>query len=131
MDINEFIGLPYREGARGPEAYDCYGVVMAVYRAGLGIELPDWYADAPGPQGASRAIAAAMTDEATRRQSVKVEAAEDFDIAVVGSSLRPHHVGVFMHGGVLHCSKAFGSVWQQMPRFTALYPSVEFYRWHR
>jgi cell wall-associated NlpC family hydrolase len=27
MNIDAFIGLPYREGARGPDAFDCYGIV--------------------------------------------------------------------------------------------------------
>lgn len=28
---DDLIGKPYKEGARGPEAYDCWGVVMAIY----------------------------------------------------------------------------------------------------
>ncbi len=130
MTVNDFVGLPYREGARGPDAYDCYGLVAAVFRALRGVELPDWYQDAPGPQGASRAIAAALCGEVSGGRSVKVEAPQNFDIAIVGSSSRPHHVGVFMDGGVLHSSKAFGSTWHPLTRFVALYPQTEFYRWH-
>ena len=59
MNLDHFIGLPYREGARGPDAFDCYGIVAAVLQAARGVSLPDWYQGAPGQQGASRAIAAA------------------------------------------------------------------------
>ena len=129
MNVNDFIGLPYREGARGPDAYDCYGLVAAVLRAAHGVELPDWYADTPGPQGASRAISAALAGEAAGGRSVKVETPADYDIAVVGSATRPHHVGVVLDGGVLHAAKAFGAAWHPLPRFLTFYPLTEFYRW--
>ena len=131
MNANDFIGLPYREGARGPDAFDCYGLVAAVFRAAHGVELPDWHADTPGPQGASRAISAALAGETAGGRSERVEVPADYDIAVVGSANRPHHVGVVIDGGVLHSSKPFGAAWQPLPRFRTLYPIVEFYRWHR
>lgn len=129
MNIDSFIGLPYREGARGPEAYDCYGLVAAVFRAVRGVELPDFYQATPGPQSASRAISAALAGEVAGGRSTPVEEPADFDIAIVGSTLRPHHVGVVFKGGVLHASRAFGSAWHPIPRFMSLYTRTEFYRW--
>lgn len=41
-ELIELIGIPYRDGARGPEAYDCYGLVLHLYRELLGIDLPDY-----------------------------------------------------------------------------------------
>ncbi len=131
MNADAFIGLPYREGARGPDAYDCYGIVAAFLKAVRGVELPDWYQDAPGPQGASRAISAALAGECAGGRSVRVENPQDCDIAIVGSASRPHHVGVAVHGGVLHAERRFGSAWHPLPRFIMLYPCTEFYRWLR
>lgn len=131
MNLDAFVGLPYREGARGPDAYDCYGLVAAVFRAARGVALPDFYQDGPGPQHASRAIAAALDGEIAGGRTVKVETPDDFDIAVVGSTSRPHHVGVVTTGGVLHAAQAFGSTWHSLPRFLMIYPRTEFYRWHR
>lgn len=130
MDWNAYIGLPYREGARGPDAFDCYGLVAEVFRGARGVDLPDWYQDAPGPQSASRAISAALDGEVAGGRSVKTDAPADWDIAVVGSTHRPHHVGIYVEGGILHTSRAFGSVWHDLTRFRLLYPRVEFYRWH-
>lgn len=134
MTLDDFVGLPYREGARGPDAYDCYGLVAAVFRAVHGVELPDWYQDTPGQQGASRAISAALAGEIAGGRSVKVdwprEYPRDYDIAIVGSDTRPHHVGVAVAGGVLHASKPFGSAWHSIARFLTFYPRTEFYRWH-
>lgn len=131
MNINDFIGLPYREGARGPDAYDCYGLVAAVLRAARGWELPDWYAAASGPQAASRAISAALVGEIAGGHARRVETPVDCDIAIVGSRLRPHHVGVVFNGGVLHAAKAFGSTWHPFSRFANLYPAVEYYQWQQ
>lgn len=130
MNVNDYIGLPYRDGARGPEAFDCYGLVATVLKAVRGVELPDWHAAGAGPQAASRAISAALAGEAAGGRSVRVEAPEDWDVAIVGSNTRPHHVGVYCNGGILHAARAFGSVWHPVPRFRLLYPHTEFWRWH-
>lgn len=131
MNWNDYIGLPYREAARGPDAYDCYGLVAAVFRAARGVELPDWYQVASGPQSASRAISDALEGAVAGGRSVLADQPIDWDIAVVGSKLRPHHVGIFVEGGVLHASKALGSAWHPLSRFKLLYPHTEFYRWQR
>ena len=38
--IKQFTGLPYKAGARGPEYYDCWGLVRYFYQEMFGIELP-------------------------------------------------------------------------------------------
>ena len=129
MNVNDFVGIPYVEGGRTRDGYDCYGLVAAVYRAAYGIELPDWHAEAAGPQAASRAISAALRGEAHGGRAMRVKAPADFDIAVVGSTERPHHVGVFIFSGVLHAAKAFGSAWHPQARFETLYPNVEYFSW--
>lgn len=41
MDVTGWIGLRYAEGGRGPEAYDCLGLYLALVRAWRGVTLPD------------------------------------------------------------------------------------------
>lgn len=41
----DLLGLPFVRGARGPEGYDCYGLVKEMYRR-AGQDLPDF--TAPG-----------------------------------------------------------------------------------
>ncbi len=129
MSFDDFIGLPYRAGARGPDAYDCYGLIAAVMKASRGVDLPDWYQDAPGAEGASRAISAALAGETSAGRAVKVDEPDEFDIAVVGGRDRPHHVGIVVNEGVLHSSKTFGSTWHTLSRFKMFCPNTEFYRW--
>jgi cell wall-associated NlpC family hydrolase len=39
--IKDLIGKPFEDGGRGPEVFDCWGLVMEVYRR-HGLELPDY-----------------------------------------------------------------------------------------
>ena len=41
MWTDQWVGLPYVPGGRGPRAFDCFGLVQALYRARLGLHLPD------------------------------------------------------------------------------------------
>ena len=36
-----FVGLPYLEGGRGPLAYDCLGLFIALQQARFGRDIPD------------------------------------------------------------------------------------------
>ncbi len=36
-----YIGLPWHAGARGPEAFDCWGLFLAIQRDHFGRELPE------------------------------------------------------------------------------------------
>ena len=38
--MNDLIGKPYKENGRGPDGYDCYGLILTVCHR-LGIDLPD------------------------------------------------------------------------------------------
>lgn len=49
MDLNTLIstptpliGTPFKYGGRGPDFYDCYGLIMELYRRLFQIELPDY-----------------------------------------------------------------------------------------
>ena len=39
--VDELLGKPFRLGARGPDAFDCFGLVGWLYREVYGIEIPD------------------------------------------------------------------------------------------
>lgn len=40
LDLSKYLGRPFIRGGRGPDAFDCYGLCMSVYKD-LGINLPD------------------------------------------------------------------------------------------
>jgi cell wall-associated NlpC family hydrolase len=41
MDYADLIGTPFQWGGRGPDSYDCFGLVMMLFRVEQGIEVPD------------------------------------------------------------------------------------------
>jgi cell wall-associated NlpC family hydrolase len=129
MNLNAYVGLPYEEGARGPDRFDCYGIVAAVF-AERGITLPDFYQREPGPMSAARAIDASVKGEILGGRAERVQEPEDYDIVVVRGFSKAHHVGVVMSGGVLHASRGLGSIWQSLSSFKMLHGDTEFYRWH-
>ena len=40
FDIDKYMGKPWKRNAKGPHAYDCYGLLQAIYDD-LGKDLPD------------------------------------------------------------------------------------------
>lgn len=41
LDVHDLIGKPFKARGRGPDAFDCWGLAMEVYRR-RGIELPEY-----------------------------------------------------------------------------------------
>ena len=41
MNLNRYVGLPWRERGRTPAGLDCWGLLRLVYASELGIQLPD------------------------------------------------------------------------------------------
>ena len=42
MTISELIGKPYKNNGRGPNSFDCYGLIKFIYKKFLSIELPEY-----------------------------------------------------------------------------------------
>lgn len=55
-----YVGLPYRHGGRGPDAYDCWGLVALVLRRQFGITVPDYAEDTPAEATDRAAMARAV-----------------------------------------------------------------------
>jgi len=45
INIADLVGKPFKSGGRGPDEYDCYGLVIEIYRR-LGIEIPNYTVNA-------------------------------------------------------------------------------------
>lgn len=103
-----FVGLPFEDRGRGPEAFDCWGLCRAVLADRLGVELPA-YGEISAADLMRRAQA--MTAEAARERWVPVDRPRALDVAVMGSARAVTHVGVMIDARrVLHTEAACGSV---------------------
>jgi len=128
--INDYVGVPYRVNGRDRNGWDCWGLVLAVYRDQLGLELPDWRRGEPfGLAAQVRAFRQAFRD--AQGLALELEAPAPFAIVLVAREPAPHHVGVVAGAGVLHCAAAdAGTTWDPMRRFRATYAPLSWWQWH-
>jgi len=94
--FSDFVGVPWKERGRGPEAFDCWGLAGAVYLAGLGIELPslaDQYASAKDKEALDRLI------DGQREPWTAVTRGRAFDLVLMRE--RPWHVGIVTRPGFM------------------------------
>lgn len=95
----DYVGRPYSPGGRGPDAYDCWGLVRAVYEDRFDIALPIL----PGISVESAlTISRTIGEEAAAHWR---EVGNPFEGCVVAMSQRSayHHVGIHIGNGILHC----------------------------
>ena len=108
----DLIGRPWVAGGRGPDAFDCWGLVRRVQAERFGRSLPEIPVDA----GDLRAILGAFRDHPERRRWALTETPAEGDCALMRQSRHPVHVGVWLAvdgGGVLHCVRGAGVVFQR------------------
>lgn len=116
--LSTLIGLPWVAGARGPEAYDCWGLFLTVQRQQFGRDLPEIPVDALD----LRAVLNAFTAHPERQRWQSVSAAEEGDAVLMRQSRYPVHIGVWLDidgGGVLHAVRHAGVVFQSLAALDA------------
>lgn len=99
-----YIGLPFERLGRGPEAYDCWGLVRAVYADRLGLALPEHGGIAPEDVGR---IGPLMARPPEVWRIVAAPRALDVMVASARPGSRvPCHVGVMVDARrVLHVAR--------------------------
>ncbi|WP_186155014.1 NlpC/P60 family protein [Burkholderia gladioli] len=123
-DANRYIGLPWRSGACGPDAFDCWGLLAWVQVHHFGVALPDL----PSFLDDRRDLYQAMVE--TDRWRVVPTAFHGCGVLLRGGD-RPH-VGVYLEidsGGVLHAQEGSGVVWTELRNLKRMgYPRASWYR---
>jgi cell wall-associated NlpC family hydrolase len=100
--LSAYVGRPWREGASGPEAYDCRGLVLAVQRSVWGREVPALIQ--PGTAITSDAL------RSVRHWAPADDSPQPGDVLLLHSRGGPH-VGIFVLAGrALRVLHAHGSV---------------------
>lgn len=101
MDARPYIGLPWADGGRGPQAYDCYGLIRLVYRQEYGIELPS-LTEAYASALERREVAALLGEDRPLWAETVGEPAEG-DVVVLRVNGEPAHLGLVVEPGqMLH-----------------------------
>lgn len=117
----QYIGKPWISGARGPDAFDCYGLLYYVYPKHYGLEIPEFVGiDANDQLAVARAMRAEEREQLAQRwaQWRRVEQPQDGDAVAMGGAEALHHVGLYIAlpegGGILHCRMGCGVIFQTL-----------------
>lgn len=131
MDVNQYIGVPYKSLGRSPDGWDCYGLVRHLFAEHLGVTLPDWKADPDDLKAVIRTFRDARKDTIANHMAKQIMEPEDWAIVLVDKGKAAHHIGVFLAGGVLHCDLKVQTQWNEWSTFRRLYVGneIRLYRW--
>lgn len=125
--LGHYLAARYEDGARGPDAYDCWGAVREIRHLHLGCALlPSW--------GHVRNTMPREFTRAYREVAATMEqcAPEPGAVATVYRGALMLHVGVVfeLEGrlAVFEFSQRTGARWRRVADFEAQYPRVAYYR---
>lgn len=124
------IGKPWAAHARGPDAFDCWGLAAHVEAALWGRVLP--WSEADGPEGLREIIDAIRSSDLQRRW-LPVRDPRPGDLVLMAAGLWPNHVGVWIEAGpgltgILHATRDGGVMLQSLAQARADWARVEFRR---
>lgn len=126
--LREMVGKPFAWNGRGPDTYDCWGVVQAVLMR-LGRPFPaDWWV----PEGERLATPPRLMEAEMRSGRWQATAAPaPGDVVALSHHRRIHHVGVLVPGNhILHATPTLGVAQTTWAGLRAQgYRRIEVYRW--
>lgn len=98
--INAMMGAPYRLGAQGPDAFDCYSVARQLQRDLFGRDMPAF--DMPGNAG-RMAIAAAIAEHPERGHWAEIARPRDGALVTMARNGCGYHLGTWLaeDGGIV------------------------------
>lgn len=126
-EINDLIGRPFEDGARGPEAFDCWGLVAWVGARLHGYSLPDWDAVA----SETDKVAAIARAEAESERWREIDEPAEGAVCLMSGQGRLH-IGIIEPGGpelgLLHCAEGGGVQFHDLAQFRR-FCRMRFFEW--
>ena len=102
IDVTDLLGKPYVPHGRGPDGYDCYGLVIEVCRR-HGVELPDFDYQSYSEEFILKHISSLQTSSHALKVDVLVEGAV---ILFENSRGYKDHIGVYIGDNqIVHCNE--------------------------
>lgn len=125
---NKYIGLPWVAGAEGPDSFDCWGFVRFVLLHEYGHNVPPVNVNPDNLRDVLHAFRADLAFQVF--DEVKIP--QDVDVVLMRQAKNPVHAGLWLGvdgGGVLHCVRGSGVVFQNLHSLNAsgLFPD-SYYR---
>lgn len=98
----KYISLPWIQGARGPDTFDCWGLLICIYKERYNVELPD----VPGADLKTFWRLINKEIECPTVWTREIKPKDGYAVAMGGTEMF-HHVGVYLDidgGLVLHAA---------------------------
>lgn len=112
--VGRYVGLPFESRGRGPEAYDCWGLVRLVLAEQFGVAVPS-YTDAYGDAHAGGQVAPLIAAHRAEWTAVPAGAERLGDGVLLRTKGWPMHVGVMVAAGtMLHIEAGIDSVLERL-----------------
>ena len=121
---NHANGKPWVNRAEGPNAYDCWGLVLASFRQVDGVELPcvAGYAD----KECSTTEAASAVD---MTRFTPCQPSNDAIMAIFDNRGGLMHVGRCLSGRVLHATETLGVRWDSYATINGRNKNVRYFKY--
>jgi len=125
---SEYIGKPWVLAARGPDAFDCWGLVHYIYANRYDLELPPYIMRTRDVAEYGKAIDAQKTNP----DWIHLDEPEEGCVVALSRSKIFHHVGIWLdvdEGRVLHCYDGSNVIAQSISTMEKqLWARIEFYK---
>ena len=118
--INDLVGKPYLRGARGPAAFDCWGLVLELARR-CALPVPADWLGLDLDRAQQRAL---MALQACRVQRLPGPAE-----GAIAYAARAGHAGLVLHGRVVHAQRGAGVVAWPVALWLLAYPGGSWHAW--
>lgn len=127
-DVIPYIGLPWKEGAMGPDAFNCWGLLRHIQLKYFGILLPEIIV------GDTVACREMYEEKVNNHEWVPVDIPRHGDGVLLRGGNLPH-VGVYLDldgGGILHSMEEVGVIFTHPRSLPALaFGRVTYYRFKK
>lgn len=112
--VTNYLGKPWENGARGPNAFDCWGLVYDVYKNVLNKQLPIH----PGADAKNRFKVNSLIC-LHKTSYIQLQEPEDFCIVLMYQNKVSHHVGLYIEKHILHSQDGVGVTASTIPNLTS------------
>jgi cell wall-associated NlpC family hydrolase len=131
--INRLVGKPFEWNARGPDSFDCWGLVIEARRS-LGLATPAvwsaWGVDNDSEDAMAKSSCIVIDEHFTRPTWKKVSTGSPGDIVAMSKHRLIHHVGLLTPYGVLNTARGLGATVDSLHRLRDVgFKRIEFFQW--
>ncbi len=126
----QYIGKPWQNGGRGPDAFDCWGLLRFIYFKHLEIRLPAY----PGINAKNAKYVSGLIEGEALHSWTEQDIPDEFSAVAMASGCAVFtHVGIYTRvdgGHIIHCADKLNVVAQRPGEMKAAgWARIKFYQY--